>query len=227
MTEAEWLACTDPQKLLKFLHSRASERKRRLFAAACCRRVWHLLRDERSRHAVETAERYADEEATGKDLDDAEEEAQDAYTAVKEAGTAAMLEAANAVYVTAVKGVKWDIAGCAAGSAADAVKASAARGKQKAARQEETAIQVGLLRCVFGNPFQPVTLDPGWLAWKRGAAAKLAQAVYAERDFARLPVLADALEEAGCDNADVFAHCRESGEHVRGCWVVDLILGKT
>lgn len=80
-----------------------------------------------------------------------------------------------------------------------------------------------LLRCVFGNPFRPVVFDPKW--WSETATA-LAAGIYEERAFDRLPILADALEEAGCDHADVLAHCRGSGPHARGCWVVDLVLGK-
>jgi hypothetical protein len=79
---------------------------------------------------------------------------------------------------------------------------------------------------LFGNPFRPVSLEPAWLAWRDGTVRRLAAAIYEERRFADLPVLADALEEAGCDNPDILDHCRGGGEHVRGCWVVDLILGK-
>jgi hypothetical protein len=87
-----------------------------------------------------------------------------------------------------------------------------------------------LLLCIFGNAFRPVTLDP---AWQTSTIVALAHAAYDNRilpagtlDPARLAVLADALEEAGCDNADILIHCRQPGAHVRGCWVVDMILGK-
>jgi len=72
-----------------------------------------------------------------------------------------------------------------------------------------------------------VLIEPSWLTWNDGIVLKLAQAIYGDRAFDRMPVLADALEEAGCDNADILAHCRERGDHVRGCWVVDLLLGKS
>jgi hypothetical protein len=85
-----------------------------------------------------------------------------------------------------------------------------------------------LLRCIIANPFRPPPqLDSAWLAWNDGAVRKMAQAIYDERAFDRLPLLADALEEAGCTDAATLAHCRGPGEHVRGCWVVDLLLGKT
>ena len=70
-------------------------------------------------------------------------------------------------------------------------------------------------------------LDPSWLAWNDGAIRKMAQAIYDARAFDRLPLLADALEDAGCTDAAILSHCREPGEHVRGCWVVDLLLGKS
>lgn len=88
----------------------------------------------------------------------------------------------------------------------------------------EGAAQVCLLRDIFGNPFRPVTLDP---RWQSETVVALASGIYAERAFDRMLILADALEDAGCDNADILAHCRGDGPHVRGCWVVDLILGKS
>ena len=80
------------------------------------------------------------------------------------------------------------------------------------------------LRDIFGNPFRPVAVESHWLT---PAVRDLAAAIYAGRAFDRLPVLADALEEAGCGHANILAHCRGPGPHVRGCWVVDLILGKS
>jgi hypothetical protein len=84
-----------------------------------------------------------------------------------------------------------------------------------------------LLRELFGNPFRPPGVDPVWFRAAGGAVPRLARAIDAEAAFARLPILADALEEAGCDHADVLTHCRQPGEHVRGCWVVDLLLGRS
>jgi hypothetical protein len=80
-----------------------------------------------------------------------------------------------------------------------------------------------LIRDIFGNPFRPVTADPSWLS---STVVALAEGIYADRAFDRLPILADALQDAGCDDAEVLDHCRGGGTHVRGCWVVDLLLGK-
>jgi hypothetical protein len=91
---------------------------------------------------------------------------------------------------------------------------------------ESLAFYAIWIREIFGNPFRPVSVDPSWVAWNDGTVVKLAQAIYDDRTFDHLPILADALEEAGCDNADILNHCRKPGVHVRGCWVVDLILGK-
>jgi hypothetical protein len=87
-------------------------------------------------------------------------------------------------------------------------------------------IQADLLREVVGNPFRRVIINSAWLAWNDGTVRRIAQTIYDERAFERMSILADALEDAGCDNADILAHCRGDGEHVRGCWVVDLLLGK-
>jgi hypothetical protein len=101
------------------------------------------------------------------------------------------------------------------------------------AKQVAFPSQMVLLRCIFGNPFRPVTLDPAWFAWNDGAVRKMAQAAYDQRampsghlDAARLAVSADALEDAGCGQAEILAHLRCPGPHVRGCWVIDLLLGK-
>jgi hypothetical protein len=85
-----------------------------------------------------------------------------------------------------------------------------------------------MLREIFGPlPFRSLTLDPAWLTWHDGLLVSMAQRMYDSRDFTDMPILADALEESGCSNQDILAHCRSGGEHVRGCWVIDLLLGKS
>ena len=87
----------------------------------------------------------------------------------------------------------------------------------------ESAAHCQIIRDIFGNPFRPVVADPAWFTPK---VVVLATSIYSDRAFDRMPILADALEEAGCVNADVLLHCRSEGPHVRGYWVVDLVLGK-
>src|SRR5262249_35133680 len=96
----------------------------------------------------------------------------------------------------------------------------------QAAQNAELAHQCDVLRDLFGNPFRIVRFDPGWRTWNDGAIVGIARRIYDERAFADLPILADALEEAGCTEVDILAHCREPGVHVRGCWVLDWLLGR-
>jgi hypothetical protein len=84
-------------------------------------------------------------------------------------------------------------------------------------------LQAELCRDIFGNPFRPITVDPSWLT---SPVARMAQAMYDERAFERMPILADALEDVGCTDEAMLTHCRQPGVHVRGCWVVDLLLAK-
>jgi hypothetical protein len=88
---------------------------------------------------------------------------------------------------------------------------------------QETSAQAGLLRCIFGHPFRPTTINPSWLT---ATVVSITHSIYEERTFDRMPILADALEESGCDHTDILNHLRQPGEHVRGCWVLDLLLSK-
>jgi hypothetical protein len=92
-------------------------------------------------------------------------------------------------------------------------------------RDDERARQIipPLLRDIFGNPFHPASINPSWLT---STVVALAEGIYQDRAFDRMPILADALQDAGCDNEDILNHCLQPGEHVRGCWALDLILGK-
>ncbi len=97
-------------------------------------------------------------------------------------------------------------------------------GKDTAARDEHRRCQCEWLRDIMGNPFRSPRFEPAWLRWRDGAVAKMARSIYDERRFSDLPNLADALAEAGCTDPTILDHCRQPGNHVRGCWVVDLCL---
>jgi hypothetical protein len=223
MFEARWVNCEDPEEMLRYLLGKTGDRKFRLFACACVRRVWRLLRDERSRSAVHMAERYADRPGGLTQLLSARREARLAeqyFHGLARHGEGADYEmarwAARAAEAT-VEDTGWDVACNAAWSAAHAVQGQAAG---------ERVAQCYLLRDAFGNPFCPESFAPAWRRWNHGCVVQLAQAIYDEQRFEHMPILADALEEAGCDNDIILWHCRETEQHARGCWVLDAILGK-
>jgi hypothetical protein len=192
--------------MLHFLQGKATERKLRLFGVGCCRRIWDLLPEQWSRRAVQVAERYVD---GGADVEQ-----------LKEAGKKAGWAAAWAGQGAAAEAAAW----VASGGGAEWVEVTAARARSaETGNATHSEFQCALLRDLFGNPFRPVALDP---AWRTSAVVSLAQAVYDRQAFKRMSELADALEEAGCAGAAIPAHCRSQGSHVRGCWVLDLLLGK-
>ncbi|VTR93254.1 Uncharacterized protein (Fragment) OS=uncultured bacterium PE=4 SV=1 [Gemmata massiliana] len=217
MTEAEWLACEDPEKLVNRAHRKKNlltDRKFRLFAVACARAVWPRIASDNGRTAVEVAERYADDSATSHEVavvlaaaipsggdEDSDDETSDDYKAghALSAAVCTCFERKHFLYA----------ATSAATAASDPQRARAG--------------QCVMLRDIVGNPFRPAAFSP---SWRTSTAITLAAQMYESRDFGAMPILADALQDAGCDNADVLDHCRSDGPHVRGCWVVDLVLGK-
>jgi hypothetical protein len=225
MTEAEWLACNDPKPLLEFLRGKGTDRKLRLFACACCRRAWDSMPDPRSRKAVETAENYADGRATDQELNTV---SHDALSAAQVKATEAELLADNwrtrlnasfAPWAAVEATVRNGRDGIGNGMTVILIAKDTARGIGPV----EIEVQARLVRDIFGNPFRPGTIDS---VWQTHEVVALAEAIYDQRAFDRLPSLVDALEEAGCTNTYILDHCRQPGPHVRGCWVVDLILGK-
>jgi hypothetical protein len=218
MTEAEWLACTDPWTMLVFLQPKASERKLRLFACACCRTAWQRLKDKRSKEAIEVAERYADGLEDKLSLGAARRHA---------------IEAANVL--RAVPGLrrhrKTKLLALAAGRAVSDGWDTLAWGGIEAGEQHASWI----VRDIFGDSFRLAPpVPPAVLAWNGDTVRRIAQVIYEEPrmpegtlDNARLAILADALLVAGCDNEELIQHCRSEGPHVRGCWALDLILGKS
>jgi hypothetical protein len=241
VTESEWLASEDLTAMWKFLRGHnanlaecvgggkpvnLSDRKLRMFAVACCRQVWHLLGDEKSRNAVELAERHADE------------------------GASLPADINRADYLFGIPGSPERHA------AVMAVDCLGEFGPDRvwyrsAGDPVPQSTQAHLLRDIIGNPFRPVALAACncgscvGLGWQHhnGPCSKqrlltpevrsLAHAAYDHRDEStghldpvRLAILADALEEAGCDNVDILAHLRSPGPHARGCWAIDLLTGR-
>jgi hypothetical protein len=236
MSEEEWLAATDLYSMWEFLWDKASDRKSRLFTCASCRRFWHLLNDARSRYAVEIAERFADDKATKEEMLQASQVARFAA------------EDLHQTLLRMPDDIEWEIAWKASttASAASAAALSAANdprayphpSERSRIRQpselydtrhirtsySELFGEMGVLcRDIFGNPFRPVTFDPSWLT---SAVLALASGIFNDRAFDRMPILADALQDADCENEDILNHCRGDEPHVKGCWVVDLLLGK-
>jgi hypothetical protein len=229
VTEAEWLAATDPGPMLEFLRGRTSERKLRLLACACCRRIWHLLTHAVCREAIETAERYSDGLATAEELWSAHDDAQrlwilggrDEDYATHACVYAASPEAYDCNRLRPGVNAVWVV---------ECIRQAATSNNDRMA-----PVLSDLVRDVVDDPFRPPpAVAPGWHAWGDGALPKLARAAYEERHLpegtlnpGRLRILADALEDAGCADSRLLGHLRAPGVHVRGCRAVDLILGKS
>jgi hypothetical protein len=215
--------------MVDYLRGKAGDRKLRLFAVACCRRIAPVVRDGRSEAALGVAERFADGLATDVERSAARKVAQQAaqVRGVTPRPTAPRWErrAASAVYCATAR----DAMEAAWNARQFVVEALVWRaggyveGDARSVEHGEQGPQAALVREIIGNPFRPVAFDP---RWRSSDVLGLAHGIYTDRAFDRLPVLADALMDAGCADEDILAHCRGAGPHVRGCWVVDLVLGR-
>jgi hypothetical protein len=204
MTEAEWRTCNEPEAMLEYCqHNAFNARKNRLFAVACCRLIWNSLR-EWDRHAVDVSERYADGEAS-------EEE----FRQIEFGFMSGVISPVDYVVANARAASAW----------LDTRRLI----EHFVNLHSPSAIEIGLdvavnyIREVYGNPFRSVAVDPFWLT---SNVVTLAESIYQDRSFDGMPILADALMDAGCNNDDILNHCRQPGEHVRGCWVIDLLTGR-
>ena len=214
MTEDVWRASSSPSGLLAYV--RCSEpvtgsllrRKLRLFGCACCRLQWPDIPEGVFRQAIEITERHADGMAKPREMQSIHRRC---GMSVHEYGHGAFAAERLTSHNTA-------------DSVAYALRAlHLERGAPESGDDTAQTLQTDLLRDIFGNPFRPVAFDA---AWRTETAVGLARGIYEERAFERMPILADALQEVGCEHSDILSHCREPGDHVRGCWVVDLVLGK-
>jgi hypothetical protein len=213
MSETSWLVSAEPDEMLILLDPIATRRKLRLFCCACVRRVWTELAGANvSRQAVEVAEAFADGQATEQSLETLSVQAE-----------AVIQGTARQTHKNARRAAAWCVS-----VTMDAISIGRSVGWAAAyahprPKGAERLAQVQVLRDIFGNPFRPA-LELGTLPNSDGLL--LAQSMYDKRAFDAMPVLGDTLEEAGCSNQDILSHSRGPGPHFRGCWVVDLVLGK-
>jgi hypothetical protein len=218
VTEAQWLAENDPTPLLMFLRDRGEPRRLWLFAVACCRHFRQVIETDFGRNIVEAVERHADGILP--------------YTAIRTA-VLALNRFLRSDVPSSILYLNSSLVGAFGGPYAWAAAWKVDDYTRRVIRMtgrngcKENAFRADVVRCIFINPFRPrPTIDPDWLRWNDGTVPRLARSIYDERRFGDLPILHDALLDAGCDDSNILDHCKDPGPHVRGCWVLDLLLAK-
>jgi hypothetical protein len=243
MTEEEWLSCDDPTRMLTFLKDeKFAARTSILILASCCRRQAHLLTDRRSLRGLDVLERLLYNEASKGSRNYARHQATLAANSLQDAEQPNTIAANLVCWLLHAAG--WQTRPDAAEldshtldlarAAAHASGAAANDPEWRAVWKRERTAQAVLFRDVLGNPFRPAPpkrIMPGfrdklrsWREANNGLVARLAQAIHEERRYTDLPIVGDALEDAGCTNADILAHCRQATEHTRGCWALELCI---
>jgi len=206
MTEAEWFGCTDPHEMVKFLWGTGSDRQVRLMACAYCRLLWGFM-GKASRKAVLFGEQKVDEPVNESHREAVVRAAVEAVCRFEEARGDFFMAADMAYRIPCNDG--WYAAAWTIGNWFPPL-----------------ASGVTIVRDIIGNPFRPARIDPAWVAWNDGTVVKLAQGIFNDRAFDWMPILGDAFQDAGCEDGHILAHCRQSGTHVRGCWLLDLLTGR-
>jgi hypothetical protein len=228
MTEEEWLASQWPEPMMVELKSKASDRKLRLFDICCCRRLapyYAVIGLCGVPEAIDRAELFADGLVSEEELKRAQ--AALARSCFNDEEKQVINIAAHAdLAIWTILTPAWEDQG----TVHEHLWLTDAWEEMDPQRQfpnekfaKEFSILSNYVRDIFGNPFRPVAFAP---EWRTDSAIAIAKQMYESRDFSAMPILADALQDAGCDNDAILSHCRGPGPHVRGCWVVDLVLGK-
>jgi hypothetical protein len=228
MDETLWQGGSDVAAMLDHVEGGASGRKLRLFACACVRRYWALFRYRTPRDAVEMAERLAEGQAGGAELEEMRQNAEMSAGNAPHFEQLAYQAAAATLAEDPMEAARTAAENCrqqaVREAAAEVIPGENEAAVNAAASHRTCFEQAGLLREVLGNPFRPSVIDPGWLRVGGGAAGAIARLIAQEDRFAELPYLADALVDAGCSDDALLGHLRQPGGHVRGCWALDLLI---
>lgn len=216
MTEQTWLSTADYVAMLEFVRKKATYRKLRLFVCNVCRHFFQDVMTDVHREAILVAERYADDLASKQEVARADRQVW------KTPGA------------RATDALRWALHGRPKVAVLEVLSTGAFPRDPKVCRYEgepptppfDSALPLVvpcLIRDCFDNPFQPAETAPEWLGYQDKAVVRMAQSIYEQGSFGDLPILADLLEEAGCNSTAILSHCRESDLHMRGCWVIDLL----
>lgn len=241
MTEQEWRESDDPVIVMCGLKGRISDRKYRLFEIACAAGLSSCWPDDKCRKFLDSQRIELDGEAHRSDgeidemadwIDELARSKWNHAAAVFTARHSVDSEISAAIKSYAAVGHLQTLCGSMEWWHWINEMSQLERPETLEQAYESFSLtyyksRLPLLRCIVGNPFRHVTIDPSWLTWNDRTVPKLARKIYDEERFDLMPILGDALEDAHCQRADILDHCRERTEHVRGCWVVDSILGKT
>jgi hypothetical protein len=221
VTEAEWFAGTTPQPMVRFLLDRTADRKLRLLACALYRARWPAPADPRCEKAVAAAEAFADGRTTLARME----------AAGRAAGAAAAVRNADLLYADTSDRPAWRAARALLAEVDAAQQTTQRRAQDAVWRLSALAVKgvsaarraagCEVVRDVVGNPFRPVAFDP---SWRSSAVLDLARHIDTGRAFVLMPVLADALADAGCDDEVLLGHARGGGGHWKGCWLLDGLL---
>lgn len=221
MTESDWLSASQIYELTHYKSSR-SDRKRRLLACAATRRLIEAHSDPRLDAAISGCEQFADRAASWQDMLEIRRSLRSLQREM--AAIHSDVSDLNALRAVLTLIGREFVDYRLALEAAQHHRGHRPRDYVEGCREEEQQ-QIHLARDIFGNPFRPVAFSP---EWRTSTVVSLAQGMYESRDFTPMPLLADSLQDAGCEHEDILAHCRDAnGTHVRGCWVVDGVLGKS
>jgi hypothetical protein len=241
MTETDWLTGTDFIAHLRFAADQLSPRRQRLLAVGLCRAASHLFDRPELTHALAVIDDYADGLVSAAEVEKTRQRcrglAQEAFEEYRTAldrrtgdGLAPYVRSQFAwtvSYATNKLLQVTDVGSLTAATAAQAhtgLQAPLVWNVSEEITIEQSLVMRSVVWEVIGNPFRPVGFSPDW---RTDTVVALARQMYAAREFGAMPILADALQDAGCADEDVLAHCRDtSANHIRGCWVVDGVLGK-
>jgi hypothetical protein len=215
MTKEEWLAATDPKPMMKSREGKASNRKLRLFLVASARIVWEQIPQGEMQDAVNESERFADSQTTSDGINDYRGRF---YRYVMMGATKEQYDWSHSpdkkpIFTLFRMTTYTD----------PMVQTLSANENWHTGIVAYHPFLPSLLRDIFGNPFRPITFHT---EWRTPTVLALATGIYEEKAFDRMPILADALQDANCSNEDMLNHCRGPGPHTRGCFAIDLILGK-